>query len=101
MMTSNCPFLHLSPVRFPDGYFTMISLTDSLEFFSEDLASIKPLKGRLIHKYKTYFVGCIWTFHTSEGVAEVTDNFDSNWMFDCCGEVTSGKQTAPSSTPLA
>lgn len=32
------------------------------------------------------------SFHTSEGVIEVTDQLDSNWTFDLCGWITSGKR---------
>lgn len=40
----------------------------------------------------TCFAGCICPFHTSVGMTEVTDHFDSNWTVDCCGGVTSGKR---------
>lgn len=58
--------------------------------------SLNPLQGRIILKYEllcwNVFAGCICPFHTSDGVTEVTDHFDSNWTPDCCAGVTAGKR---------
>lgn len=57
--------------------------------FLDHLLAHKTLK---LLCWNTHFAGCICPFHTSEGVTEVTDHYDSNWMFDCCGCAASGKR---------
>lgn len=56
-----------------------------------------PPKGRLILTNKVfywYFAEYIRPFRTSDGVKEVADYFDSNWMVDCCGGGHLGQTTA-------